>query len=135
MLVNGILSYTNTPTHIAEGTLALGRGGVTVAEHKFSLDGGTLALAAGTANEAAALTATASSSLSFGTDAALVLANLSVQDGATLSLEGEVPRNGLKVTQRLDEPSLSRIMIDGSRAMQTGDGYIRRASGVTIIIR
>lgn len=135
MLMNGTLAYTNYPTRIVAGTLALGRSGVTVAEHKFSLDGGTLALAAGTTNEAATLAVTASSSLSFGTGSALVLADLLVQDGATLSLEGDVPRNGLKVTQRLDEPTLARIMMDGSRAMQTGDGYIRRASGITIMIR
>ena len=135
MLVNGTLSYTNTPTHIAEGTLVLGRSDVTVAEHKFSLDGGTLALAAGTANEAATLAVTASSTLSFGTDAALVLHDLSVADGATLALEGDVARNGLKVTQRLGGATLARIAMDGSHVMQTDDGFIRRLTGVTVIIR
>ena len=135
MLMNGTLAYTNTPTHIIEGTLALGRSGATVEGHGFSLDGGTLALAAGTTNEAATLTATASSTLSFGADATLVLHDLSVPDGMSLALEGDIPRNGLKVAQRLGEATLARIAMNGSHVMQTGDGYICRLTGVTIIVR
>ena len=138
MLMNGTLMYTNYPTRIVEGTLTLGRSGVTVMEHKFSLDGGTLALASGTTNMAAEVTVTANSTLAFGSGAALILSNLAIADGTLLALSGDVPRKGLKVETALDAATLGRIRFaDGRKGAvrQTSDGYVVSVpKGLAIVI-
>ncbi len=136
MTANGTLACPNAPARIVEGTLLLGASGVTAAEHKFALEGGTLALAAGTTNTAASVAVSESSSLSFGSDAALTLSNLTIDDGTMLTLSGDVPKKGLKVETALDAATLGRIQFaDGrtGKVGQTSDGYVRaNREGLTI---
>lgn len=120
--IGGVLS-------IAEGTLLLGAS--SNAHTDFSLDGGALALAAGTANEAATLYVTEDSSLIVGDGATLVLSDVVVSEGATLNVAG-AGRSSLQVTGTLTGATLSRIRIDGNRTRQDADGYLRRNCGFII---
>ena len=102
----------------------------------FSLEGGSLALAAGTANSADAFALTADSTLSFGDGAAISLESLSIPDGATLTLAGNVPSRGLRVSSDPGEETLGRIVFaDGRRGTVVWDsnGYVR-ANGKGLII-
>ena len=56
MRIDGTLAYTARPTKVKDGVLLLGRTGATASGHSLSLEGGALALAAGTANTAGTLT-------------------------------------------------------------------------------
>ena len=108
-------------------------------EVSFSLEGGTLALAAGTAHEAATLyVQQADSALALGEGATLEIANLSISDGKTLTLSGDVGKESLKVSEPLDASTLNRIMFaDDSpgATMQTAEGYIRKSKGFIMIIK
>lgn len=124
MLMNGTMSYTVSPTEIVAGELRLGKSGATVADSSFSLQGGTLGLAAGTANTVGNVTLTASSAITVGNGATLTMASLTVPDGATLALTGDV-LGKVKVSETLDADTLSRVTVNGKRAYQAADGYFR----------
>ena len=138
MLMNGtISSIHNNPTRIVEGTLLLGKSGALDPAHNMRLDGGTLALAAGTENSGASLTVTKDSTLDFGDGAKLALAGLSIADNVTLTLAGNVPKKGFKVSATLDAATISRIEFADGRngyVLQNSDGYIRTANGLHITI-
>ena len=136
MEIDGTIQTVNIPVRVAEGVLLLGRSGATAAGVDFSLEGGSLALAAGTANSADAFALTADSTLSFGDGAAISLVSLSIPDGATLTLAGNVPSRGLRVSSDPGEETLGRIVFaDGRRGTVVWDsnGYVR-ANGKGLII-
>ena len=136
MEIDGTIQTANIPVRVAEGVLLLGRSGATAAGVDFSLEGGSLALAAGTANSADAFALTADSTLSFGDGAAISLESLTIPDGATLTLAGNVPSRGLRVSSDPGEETLSRIVFaDGRKGTVVWDsnGYVR-AKGKGLII-
>ena len=136
MEIDGTIQTVNIPVRVAEGVLLLGRSGATAAGVDFSLEGGSLALAAGTANSADAFALTADSTLSFGDGAAISLESLTIPDGATLTLAGNVPSRGLRVSSDPGEETLGRIVFaDGRRGTVVWDsnGYVR-ANGKGLII-
>ena len=122
MRMNGQMKYVNNATRICEGTLLLGKSDATVSGSKFSLEGGTLGLAAGTANTVGNVTLTASSAITVGNGATLTMASLTVPDGATLALTGDV-LGKVKVSETLDADTLSRVTVNGKAAYQSGSGY------------
>ena len=133
MQLDGVVTTTGGALSIAEGRLLLGTSSGT-AHTDFNLAGGTLALAAGTANTAGTLWATADSSLSVGSGASLTLADLAVSEGVTLNVSG-AGRTGVKVASALSAATLTRITVDGARSAQTPDGYLRAARGFILFIR
>ncbi len=122
MLMNGQIKNTANANRIVEGELLLGKTGATVSGAKFSIEGGTLGLAAGTANELADVTLTESSTISVGEGATLTIAGLTVPEGSTLAINGDVLGH-VKVSTMLDAATLSRIRINGKAAYQSGNGY------------
>ena len=108
-------------------------------EVSFSLEGGTLVLAAGTAHEAATLyVQQADSALALGEGATLAMANLSISEGKTLTLAGDVGKESLKVSARLDASTLKRIAFADGRpgaTVQTAEGYIRKSKGFILVVR
>jgi len=122
MKVAGQLKYTVNPTRILEGTLLLGKSGATVSGHKFSLEGGVLALAAGTANTVAEVKLTKSSAIAVGDGATLTVSSLVVPEGSTLAIDGDV-FGRVKVSTALDAATLSRIKVNGHAAYQASNGY------------
>ena len=135
MLMNGTFSTTNAATRIVEGTIVLNKSGAALAEVGFDLMGGTLALAAETANEIANVAVTADSALSVGAGATLTLANLTVAEGKMLTVEyaGDIDNKGVKVSAALDSATLSRIRLNGKRARQSSDGYLCRGGFMVIV--
>ena len=135
MRLDGVATF-NQPIQLREGTLLLNRAeGSMAAGNQVSLQGGTLALAAGTSNEVASVELTASSAMTFGADASFVCADLTVPDGSTLNLAGDLRHTSLRVTAALDAATLRRIRCNGVRAKQDADGYIRTARGFVIIVK
>ena len=126
MEINGTLYTTNRAVRVSEGTLLLGKSGATVADAPFSLRGGTLALAAGTANAVAAVELTDDSAISVASGASLTMAGLTIPDGSTLNITyaGEIDSSGVKVSTTLDSATLSRIRLNGRRAAQNDEGYL-----------
>lgn len=122
MLMNGQIKNTANANRIVEGELLLGKTGATVSGAKFSIEGGTLGLAAGTASEVADVTLTESSTISVGEGATLTIAGLTVPEGSTLAINGDVLGH-VKVSTALDAATLSRIRINGKAAYQSGNGY------------
>ena len=108
-------------------------------DHPFVLAGGTLALAAGAAHEVATLyVQQADSALALGEGATLAIANLTIDDGKTLTLAGDVGKESLKVSARLDASTLKRIAFADGRpgaTVQTAEGYIRKSKGFILVVR
>jgi len=126
MEVNGTIYTTNRAVRITEGTLLLSKTGATAAEVDFSLQGGTLALAAGTTNALNAVTQTENSIISMGAGASLTIASLTIPEGKTLDIAfaGAVDSRSVKVLDTLDSPTLSRIRLNGRRPGQNEEGYL-----------
>lgn len=103
------------------------------------LEGGALALAAGTAHEAATFyVQQTDSALAFGEGATLAIANLTIDDGKALALSGDVGKESLKVSARLDASTLKRIAFADGRpgaTVQTAEGYIRKSKGFILVVR
>ncbi len=130
MQLDGAVKSTGGALSVAEGTLLLGVS--SDAHTDFSLDGGTLAAAAGTTHTAGTLAVTAASSLEIASGAKLTFADLEVSSGATLN--ATVPgKTNLKVSAALSAEVLSRIRINGERARQDENGYLRTGNGLVII--
>ena len=127
MLVNGVISNS---TYIAEGTLLLGKSGAIATgedtQVKFELQGGTLALAAGTENAVNGVTLTENSIISMGAGASLTIASLTIPEGKTLGITfaGAVDSRSVKVSSALDSATLSRIRLNGKRARRSDAGYL-----------
>lgn len=136
MEMQGTLLASNNAVRVTAGTLLLGKTGAVASSVPFSLEGGTLALAAGTANTAANVAVTADSTLSVGAGATLTLANVTVAEGKTLAVEyaGDIDSKAVKVNAALDSATLSRIRLNGKRARQSSDGYLCRG-GFMLIVR
>ena len=135
MRLDGVATL-NQPIQVREGTLLLNRAeGSMAAANQISLQGGTLALAAGTSNEVASVTLTASSAMMFGEGASFTCESLTIPEGSTLNLTGDLKNPGLRVSNALDRETRRRIRFNGARASQDADGYIRRARGFTIIVK
>ena len=135
MRLDGIATL-NQPIQLREGTLLLNRAeGSMAVGNNISLQGGTLALAAGTSNEVASVTLTASSAMEFGDGASFTCASLTIPEGSTLNLTGDLKRPGLRVTTALDRETLRRISFNGAHASQDADGYIRKSRGFTVIVK
>jgi hypothetical protein len=87
MEIQGSILASNNAVRVTAGTLLLGVNDAVSPDVPFSLEGGTLACAAGTANTTAAVNMTANSTLAVGAGATLTMANLTVADGQTLAIE------------------------------------------------
>ena len=135
MRLDGIATL-NQPIQLREGTLLLNRAEGSIAAGKdISLQGGTLALAAGTSNNVASVTLTASSAMTFGDGASFSCASLTIPDGSKLNLTGDLKHTGLRVTTALPRETLRRIRFNGARATQDADGYICIGRGFTVIVK
>lgn len=136
MQINGTFAMTNQATHVVAGTFLLGRSGVTPDEDghaSFSLDGGTLAFAAGTTNTTGAIAVTTASTLFAGEGAAAVLDNITVSDGAMLEVM-QVNAMSVKVNAALGGVTLAKIRLNGKRTRQSRDGHLCSA-GLMIIVK
>ena len=135
MRLDGVATL-NQPIQLREGTLLLNRAeGSMAAANQISLQGGTLALAAGTSNEVASVTLTASSAMTFGDGTSFTCANLTIPEGSTLNLTGDLKHTGLRVTTALDRETRRRIRFNGARVKQDADGYIRIGRGFSMIVK
>ncbi|MBP5510045.1 MAG: hypothetical protein J6Z49_03935 [Kiritimatiellae bacterium] len=136
MEMNGTITCTNVAPGIVEGTLLLNKTDATIAGVGFDLEGGTLACAAGTANAVAAVNVTADSAIAVGAGASFTMANVTVADGQTLSIEcaDGTSAKAVKVNATLDGVTLSRIRLNGRRPRQTSDGYLV-LGGFMLIVR
>jgi hypothetical protein len=137
MEMQGTLLASNNAVRVTAGTLLLGKTDAVSPNVPFSLEGGTLALAAGTTNTTAAVSVTANSTLAVGAGAALTMANLTVNDGKTLAIEcaDGTRAKSVKVNTALDAATRSRIRLNGLRPEQTSDGYLFRIGGFMLIVR
>ena len=126
MSVGGNFLTTNQAAQVHGGTLLINKSDSTTANVKFSLQGGALGFAAGTANTTGAITLTKSSEISVGTGASLTIGNVTVPDGTMLSINGDVLNRNVKISTQLDAATLSRIRLNGKKPIQTGDGYLCR---------
>ena len=133
MLMNGTMSYVVSNTEIVEGALCLGVSGAVASGGSFSLEGGTLGLAAGTANTCASIAVTEDSTLSVGAGATLTIGDLTVAEGKTLAIVGDAIRS-VKVNTALDDDTLSRITVNGKAAYQSDCGYFSK-NGLIILFR
>jgi hypothetical protein len=52
------------------------------------------------------------------------MTSLTVPDGATLALSGDVLNGSVRVTSALDDTTLSRIRLNGKRAVQSSGGRL-----------
>ena len=136
MEMQGTLYVSNFPVRVTAGTLLLGKTGAVSSDVPFSLEGGTLACAAGTANTTAAVNVTANSTLAVGAGAALTLANVTVADGQTLAIESAdgAYAKAVKVNAALDAATRAKIRLNGRRPKQTSDGYLT-IGGFMVIVR
>ena len=130
MQLNGQILYTGA-TPVVEGTLLLGQSNAVHADGGFSLQGGTLALAAGTANACAGIEVTADSTIDFGEGATLTLDNLTVAEGVTLTLTGDADKK-LKLNGSLDGDGI--VVMGGKRVSRRADGYLG-SNGLIILFR
>ena len=137
MEIQGTLLASNNAVRVTAGTLLLGKTDAVSSDVPFSLEGGALALAAGTANTAANVAVTADSTLSVGAGASLTLANVTVAEGKTLAIEcADGTRvKSVKVNTALDAATCSRIRLNGRRPRQTSDGFLFCIDGFMLIVR
>ena len=101
----------------------------------FGVSDESAALAAGTSNEVASVSLTASSAMVFGEGASFTCADLIIHEGSTLYLTGDLKHPGLRVTTALPRVTLRRIRFNGARATQDADGYICIGRGFTVIVK
>ena len=121
MEVDGTIYTTNRAVRVEEGTLLLGRSNATAADVDFSLQGGTLAFAEGTANTVDAVELTADSGISVASGALLTMADLTIADGKVLNIVGD---GKVRVLSALDTATRSRIRLNGRRVSQGSTGYL-----------
>lgn len=140
MQVDGSVPSMQNALRVAEGTLYFTKNGGIDENSSFSLEGGTLAFVAGTANTCAGVTLTDDSGMTLGTGATIAMSSLTIPDGAALTITcgdgtaGAIDQNGVKVSTALDSDTLSRIRINGKRVCQSSGGYLRTTSGLIISI-
>ena len=134
MEINGTITYTTNATRIVEGTLLLNKSGAVAADGKLSLEGGTLALAAGTANTAALIAVTAPSALVVPTGVTLNLASLTLGEDATLDITGDGAIGGVKVSSTLSNATLEKIRLNGKRAIQSSSNGALYRQGFIIAV-
>ncbi len=67
--------------------------------------------------------------------ATFAMGTLDVPDGTTLAIEydGDVDGAGVRGVAQLDDETLSRIRLNGKRAVQSRDGYLHRRGFVVLI--
>ncbi len=136
MEMQGTLLASNNAVRVTAGTLLLGVDGAVSPNVPFTLEGGTLACAAGTANTTAAVNVTANSTLAVGAGAALTLANVTVADGQTLAIESAdgAYAKAVKVNAALDAATRAKIRLNGRRPKQTSNGYLT-IGGFAMIVK
>ena len=136
MEIQGSILASNNAVRVTAGTLLLGVNDAVSPDVPFSLEGGTLACAAGTANTTAAVNVTANSTLAVGAGAALTLANVTVADGQTLAIESAdgAYAKAVKVNAALDVATRAKIRLNGRRPKQTSNGYLT-IGGFTMIVK
>lgn len=132
MQLDGAAKSIGGALSIAEGTLLLGSS--SNAHTDFSLDGGTLAAAAGTENTAGTLTVTEDSQLAVPSGATLTFADVSVAEGKTLNAT-VAGKTGLKVTSTLSTDVIKRIRVNGEIPRQLADGTLRVFTGLMVILQ
>ena len=118
-------TLTNLPVRVVAGVLAITTSGAVDAQKgRLSLEGGALEFADGTTNVVSGVTLTESAEISVGAGATLTIGSLTVPDGATLALSGDVLNGSVRVTSALDDTTLSRIRLNGKRAVQSSSGRL-----------
>ena len=101
---------------------------------KFSLESGTLGLAANTANEVSSVSVTADSAISFGAGATLKVATLTLGDDVnTLSVTGADGEYPIAISNSLDAETLAKIRLNGKLVVQAANGRLV-ARGLTISV-
>ena len=136
MEIQGSILASNNAVRVTAGTLLLGVNDAVSPDVPFSLEGGTLACAAGTANTMGAVSVATSATLPVGAGAALTLANVTVADGQTLAIESAdgAYAKSVKVNAALDAATRAKIRLNGRRPKQTSDGYLT-IGGFMVIVR
>ena len=136
MEMNGTISTTNLASSIVEGTLLINKSGATIADVDFDLQGGTLALAAGTANTMGVVNVTAGSTLAVGAGASVTMENLTAGDGVALAITfaGDIDSKAVKVNTSLDAATLAKVRLNGRHAKQSSSGYLY-TGGLMLIVR
>ena len=132
----GTIHAGNNPVRVTGGTLLFGTNDAVVATVPLTLEGGTIACAAGTTNTTAAVTVSTNTTITVGTTAALTMANVSVAEGQTLAIDcaDGTSAKSVKVNTTLDAATRSRIRLNGRRPKQTEDGYLC-IGGFMLIVR
>ena len=127
MRMNGQMKYVNNATRICEGTLLLGKSDATVSGSKFSLEGGTLGLAANTANTVSSVSVEADSAIAFAPGATLTVTTLTLGSNVfELSITGSDGEYPITIGNRLDAETLAKIRLNGKRVVQAGNGRLVR---------
>ncbi len=136
MEIQGSILASNNAVRVTAGTLLLGVNDAVSPDVPFSLEGGTLACAAGTANTTANVAVTANSTLALGAGASLTMANLTVADDQTLAINcaDGTGAKAVKVNAALDDATCAKIRLNGRRPRQTSDGYLT-IGGFMVIVR
>ncbi len=127
MLMNGQIKNTANANRIVEGELRLGVSDATVSGASFSLEGGTLGLAANTANTVSSVSVTADSAIACASGATLTVTTLTLgNDVSALSITGADGEYPIRISNRLDAETLAKIRLNGKRVIQAGDGRLVR---------
>ena len=136
MEMQGTICITNNPVRVSGGTLLFGKTGAILQNAQLTLEGGTIACAAGTTNTMAAVTVSNSATIPVGSSAALTMANVSVAEGQTLAIDCEdgAYAKAVKVNATLSAETRSRIRLNGRRPRQSEDGYLC-TGGFMLIVR
>ena len=142
MELNASYNVGTTPTLLMDGTWLLNGSSLTAATSPYTIDGGTLAVADGTANSLGVLTVgEAGGGITLGEGATLTFADSSAADwtaGDNVTITGfaeksirfGTSKNGLSDDQR------NRLRTsDGKRLYIDLEGYLTRNVGIAVIIR
>lgn len=135
MRLNGSISAGGRTTCITGGTLMLGVSAAVSDGIDLSLQGGTLAAAAGTENAVKTLFVSEDSSVKMESGASLRLKNLIVDEGVTLEIASPRPNTGVIVQSALDVETVKRIRINGHECTVRDDGTLSERTGMAVLVR
>ena len=143
MQLNASYNVGTTPTLLMGGTWLLNGSSLTAATSPYTIDGGTLAVADGTANSLGVLTVgAAGGGITLGAGATLTFADSSA---ATWTGDGKVfvtgfAENSIKFTGGLSDAQRTRLRMNdgtgnGKALYINAQGYLTRIVGTRLIIR
>ena len=141
MLLSAVNEMGENPFEVADGTLALGCSGCLGETAKVALTGGSLAVAAGTANTLQSLAVGADTTLTLGDGATLTVTDPTAEwaTGVTVNIVGDPKKCTLKFgdeTGSLTSSQFRRIRWNGEKCHVTEDGtVVPGALGSVLIVR